>query len=427
MLVAQSADLVDMLGAFCPEDTMLGIVEVITLLLGLSGFGLHPNPRAPTADAALAYALPDADIVVHVDAQALIPGNYKLLTDLPNNPQIKASPELAKAVREIVLNAEGARGIAKTTTGIDITTDVFDATLFIRIVPGHDPDAVGAVHGKFSPQVIDKLGKMTGGNVSKIGGGTVAEIDARNAVALTKDGVLLGGSKQLVKDRLADGWKAPPHGQGTTLAYAADVIAQKPVFAVAFTMSQTARKEASDALGKNFMSDLIQRHKAATFAVFGDGLGWTWVDTSKAGLDSMSQISDGVVDLLRAAQIAPRGFAKIALGAIDSYKGTNKQVDDLIAHKADLMKLVTTFTGDGQFKVSKNADATKLRLDVRASGKSASEVVPAGVVVPFALVGLFVARRADPSPPTMAPPAPPAKPSLTPPPTQKIPAKKAPF
>jgi hypothetical protein len=413
---------------------MLGIVEVISLLLGLSGFGLHPNPRPPTADAALAYALPDADIVVHVDAQTIIPGNYKLLTSLPENPQIKASPELAKAVREIVLNAEGARGIAKTTTGIDITTDVSDATLFIHVVPGREPDAVGAVHGKFSPQVIDKLGKMTGGSVSKIGGGTFAEIDARNAVAVTKDGVLLGGSKQLVKDRLADGWKAPPHGQGTSLAYAADVIAQKPVFAVVFTMSQAARKDATDAFGKNLVSDLIQRHKAATFAVFGDGLGWTWVDSSKAGLDSMTQISDGVIDLLRAAQVAPRGVAKIMIGALDSYKGTNKQVDELIAHKADLLKLVTTFTGDGQFKVTKNADAGKLRLDVRASGKSVSEVVPAGVIVPLGLVGMFVARAGaatSPPPVMVAPPPPtaPQKPSLTPPPPSKpaSPAKKQPF
>ena len=29
-----------------------GIIEVITLLLGMSGFGLQANPRAPTADQA---------------------------------------------------------------------------------------------------------------------------------------------------------------------------------------------------------------------------------------------------------------------------------------------------------------------------------------------------------------------------------------
>jgi len=403
---------------------MLGIVEVISLLLGLAGFSLHPNPKPPTADAALAYALPDADIVLHVDAQTILPGNYKLLTDLPNQPAIKASPELAKAVREIVMNVEGARGIAKTTTGIDISTDVADATLFVKVVPGHEPDAVGAVHGKFSPAVIEKLGKMTGGPVSKIGGGTIAELDARNAVAVTKDGVFLGGVKQLVRDRLADGWKAPPHGPGTNLGYAAEVIANKPVFAMVLTMSPAARQDATGALGKNFLTDLVNRHKAATFAVFTDGIGWTWVDTSKAGLDSMSQVSDGVIDLMRAAQIAPRGVAKILIGVLDSYKGTDKQVDELIRRKADLMKLVTTFTGDGQFKVTKNADAGKLRLDVRATGKSFSEVVPAGFVVPLAVLGFVVGRKPVSTPPAVS--APPVRPSLTPPPPPPppVPPKK---
>jgi hypothetical protein len=30
-----------------------GIIEVITLLLGMAGFGLQANPKAPTADQAL--------------------------------------------------------------------------------------------------------------------------------------------------------------------------------------------------------------------------------------------------------------------------------------------------------------------------------------------------------------------------------------
>ena len=57
----------------------LGIVEVITLMLGLGGFGVQPNPKAPTPDAALQYAMPDADIVMHFDAarhQALAPSGW---------------------------------------------------------------------------------------------------------------------------------------------------------------------------------------------------------------------------------------------------------------------------------------------------------------------------------------------------------------
>src|SRR5262245_23540960 len=99
----------------CTVAAMLGLVEVITLLLGLQGFGLAPNPRAPTADRSLQYAMPDADVVVQLDATSVIPGNYKALMALASQPQIAASPELGKAVKQVVNEVEGARGLIKTT------------------------------------------------------------------------------------------------------------------------------------------------------------------------------------------------------------------------------------------------------------------------------------------------------------------------
>ncbi|HET9989640.1 MAG TPA: hypothetical protein VFQ65_14005, partial [Kofleriaceae bacterium] len=135
--------------------------------------------------------------------------------------------------------------------------------------------------------------------------------------------------------------------------------------------------------------------------------GWTFTDSTAAGLEQMAQLSDGVVDVLRAAQIAPRGFAKIAIAALDSYKGLNKQVDALLAHKSDLNKLVTAYTGDGQFKSKIDKDAKTMRLNVRLTGKSLSEVVPVGVVVPMAAIGFLVGGRAQATPPLQIPaPAP---------------------
>src|SRR4051812_35074094 len=121
---------------------MSGIVEIIALLLSLAGFGLQSNPKAPTADQALEYAMPDADVVVRFDAAAVIPGNYKVLTSLVDQPQIKASPELQKLVRQAINEIEGARGLAKSTTGIDFTTDVYDGTLFLQVPAQGDPKVV---------------------------------------------------------------------------------------------------------------------------------------------------------------------------------------------------------------------------------------------------------------------------------------------
>src|SRR5512135_64921 len=117
------------------EAALNGIVDVITLLLGLSGFGLSPNPKPTTPDASLQYAIADADVVIHLDVASIVPANYRRLGELANQPQIKASPELAKMVREAVTEVDSARGLAKTMTGIDLATDVSDITATFRIRP----------------------------------------------------------------------------------------------------------------------------------------------------------------------------------------------------------------------------------------------------------------------------------------------------
>jgi hypothetical protein len=401
-----------------------GIIEVITLLLGMAGFGLTANPKPPTADQALQYAIADADVVAHLDAASLVPGNYKLLGQLVDQPQIKSSSELAAMVRKAVGEVEGARGVAKLTTGIDVTTDISDATAFVQFVPNAEPRFVIAVHGKFSAANLDKIAQLTGKPAAKLGGGLIVEGGVREpAIALTRDAVMLIGAPDLIRDRLADGWKPPSRDAGTNLGYFAEVIGGKPVFAVVLTMSPAARSEAVGHLGTpNFASDLVTRHKAAAFSIFHDGIGWTWVDTSKAGVDSMELMSDGVIDVLRAAQIAPRGIAKIAMGALDSYSGSSAQIDDLIKHKADIQKIIETYSGDGNFKVKLDKNPKAMRLTVRATGKTVSEVLPLGMVLPAGIAGYLAvqAKAAAPAAPMMI--EQPASTGKSPPPAGKQPA-----
>jgi hypothetical protein len=212
------------------------------------------------------------------------------------------------------------------------------------------------------------------------------------AIALTRDAVMLIGAPDLIRDRLADGWKSPSHDAGTNLGYFAEVLGGKPVLAVVLTMSPAARSEAVDHLGKNFAGDLVIRHKAAAFSIFHDGIGWIWVDSSKAGVDSMELVSNGVIDVLRAAQIAPRGIAKIAMGALDSYSGSSAQIDDLIKHKADIQKIIETYSGDGNFKVKLDKNPKTMRLTVRATGKTVSEVLPLGLILPAGIAGYFTVQ-----------------------------------
>ncbi len=395
-----------------------GFVEIITLLLGISGFGIQQNPKAPTPDVSLQYAMPDADVVVHFDAGSVVPNNYKVLTALPNNPGIKASPELAKMVRKAIGEVEGGRGLAKTATGIDLASDVNDATMFFQIVPNRDPNYVAVMHGNFSAANVDKIAKMKKGMaVVKVGDASMVEMGDENAIAVTKDGTMIAGTVGLVKERVAATWKAPARAANSNLAYAAEVLGQKPVFALVMTLSPTARKEALAKIGgKNFATDVVQRHKLAAFSVFADGVGWTWIDSNKAGLDAMEMMSQGTLELMKAGHIAPRGIAKMMLGGLESYRGTSKQIDDVLRRKAEVMKVVETYTGDGNFKQTITKDPKTLRLTVRAQGKSLSDVVPAGLALPAAGFLFFGVRTKDAAmsspPPTMVQPAPMQKPAL---------------
>lgn len=397
---------------------MYGIIEIISLLLGLTGFGLHANSKAPTADTALEYAMVDPDVSVHVDLQTIIPGNYKALVALPDQPAIKQSPDLQKQVREVVGQIEGARGAAKAATGIDMSTDVYDATMFLSFAQGQkEPTWIAEVHGKFDAKELDKAAGMLGSKVQKVDSGSYVESpDHKTGIGLTKSGVGLAGTPSLVKDRLADKWKAPDHKSGN-LAHVATVIDGKPVYAVVVTLGSAAKKMAlSEIGGQNFATDVIGRHKLMSFAVYTDGIGWSWIDSSKAGLESMAQFSDGAIDLIRAAQIAPRGFAKMALAGLESYRGTDKKVDELLRHKDDLMKIVESYTGDGSFQKKVDKDPAKLSLTVRLTGKSLSDVLPVGAILPAMAVGVLTMGRAKSSsvqghssvqPTVVAPPPPP--------------------
>lgn len=394
-----------------------GIIEVITLLMGLAGFSVSHNPKAPSADQALEYAVADADLVAHFDAASVVPGNYKVLTALENQPQIKASPELARMVRKVVTEIEGPRALVKNMIGVDVTTDVADATAFVRFVPKGDPAVLVAVHGKFRPDTIDKIAKLTGKPAANEGGAPWVDAGDNSAVALTRSGVLLVGTTALVRERIATSWRTPAHAPGSNLGNVAKVIDGKPVFALCMMLSQRARTELLAKLqGQNFATDVIKRHKLASFAIYDNGIGWSWIDSTKNGLEAMAQISDGAVEVLRAAQIAPRGFAKIVMGALESYRGTNKQVDAVLRRKADLQRLVEAYSGDGNFKAQVDKNPAKLTLDVRLTGKSLSEVLPAGGIAPFMVLGWLTARSEAAPPPAQLAVPPPSQGKRVPPP-----------
>lgn len=378
---------------------MNSFLQVINFLLAMTGFGVSPNPTPPTADAALVYAVADADVIVHFDAVSVVPGNFKSLKALPDIAEIKASKELRAAAKKIVTEVEDGRAMIKGMIGLDLTTDINDVTAFVQRGAVMDkPNMLAAVHGKFDVASLAKLAKLTGGAIAP--GGMMVEIDSKVAIGLTKSGVLLVGTPSLVKPRMADGWQAPARTNNALLTQAADVINGKPFFAIMAALAPATRKQIAGAVGENFLTDVVKRHKFMALTLYADGIGWVWADASKAGLDRMIMMSEGLIEVMRAAQVAPRGIGKIVLSALESYRGKSRELDQIIAARSKIANAITAYTGDGLFKVSQVVDAKNLRVTVRATGKTLSEVVPAALFVPAVAWGLLM-EGASPQPPVI--------------------------
>ncbi len=392
---------------------MIGFGEIIILLLSLGGFGLTPNPTAPTPDQVLAYGASEADLVMHFDVATVVPGNFKALTKLADDPSIKASPELRDLVRQTIGQIEGGRGMARGMLGLDPVNDISTATAFLQLQTKGDPTFVLAVRGKFPPDLISKAAQLSGNSVTKVGASSMADLGSGNSVGLTRDGVLLVGSTAWIKPRLADTWRTPIRAPGSSLAKMAEVLAGRPFFAVGGALSPAIRtKVLAELKGENFPADLVKRHKFFAMSFYTDGVGWRWDDSTRPGLDAMKLFSEGAIEVMRAAQVAPRGMAKMAAAALESYRGTSKQIDEVLRRKAELLRLVDSFSGDGKFAASVNANPGTLRLDVRATAATFSQVAPFGLMMPV-LGAAFFGFRADTSPPPaemiQGPPPPPGK------------------
>lgn len=398
---------------------MQGLVEVITLMLALTGFGVDANKNAPSADAVLAYANLDADVVVHLDIAAVGPRNYKVLAGLPDDPAIKANPELLAMAKKVKANVEGVRGMAKAVAGLDPIHDLTSVTAFVDVVPGVEPAPLVIARGTIPKDFVDKIAKVSGGTTGKVDGRSTVQIDANAFMGTTKDGALVVGPKALVEPRIDDDWKAPARKKGTAWATIASRIDAKPFFLVAAKLDDQAEAFAAKEAGDNFLGDLIGSHDLAILALHHDGVAFHWQDETKAGVERMATLSEGLVELTRAAHVAPRGVAKVILAALDSYRGTSKDLDALIARKADLMKVVDEYTGDGNFKVKVDKNAKAKTLTVRATGKTLSDVVPAAILVPGLVAGLML-RGAEPA---MPPPAAATPPAAAPKKTKPAPAK----
>lgn len=400
---------------------MQGFLELITLMLALSGFGVDSNSKAPSADTVLAYTVDDADVVAYLDVVAVGPRNHKVLVGLVDDPMVKASPDLHALAKKLKTNVEGVRGMAKAVAGLDPVNDITSVTIFLDLAPGAEPQQMAVARGTFPAKFLEKVAAVAGGTTGAIDGRTTLELDPSRFLGTSKDGALIVGPRAWVEPRVDDDWKAPRRKKGSPWAAIAKRLDAKPFLLLAVKLDETSATALAKEVGEPFVSDLVTGSELAILAAHTDGIAFHWKDRTKEGLDRVALAAEGLIELTRAAHVAPRGMAKLIIAALGSYQGQSKELDAVIDRKDDLLKIVEEYTGDGKFKVEVDKDSKARSLTVRATGKSLSDVVPAAVLVPVGALVFQMAGAADASPPAQAKPV--TKPVAKPKPKPVAPRK----
>ncbi len=375
--------------------------QLVMILLSLSGIGVQKNANAPAASEVLKYAPEDADAVAYVDVETLVPGNYKVLSSLPDNATVKANADLAKEVKMGLAHVEEMRAKVKEQVGFDPVTDVKTAAVFVTIRDNQEePDFLVVVRGNFGKDLVDTLGKKFGGmaKADKIDGRTI--LSAENmAIATGADGALLLGSAAWVKDRAATAWKPAKGKKGSLIAGAAKLLDKKPFFFIASAPSDVFRKRVSAELkdpDAAIVADFLTQHDYAAVAINWNGIAWTYAAKTDAGYDRAVLGSEGVLAIMRAGHLATRGIIDLLLATADSYAGANQMVAQVAQNKEQILKLVDQWTGDGSFTAKVDKQKGAKTVSVEATGKHLSEVVPiVGVLVPVGAMAAFGMRKKE--------------------------------
>jgi hypothetical protein len=404
----------------------MGAGELIVLLLALSGFGVAQNPNAPTSQEVLKYA-PAADVMIHVDLEAVVPNNWAKLVALPDDPTIKAVPELADEIRGMVQMAKGGVEMAKGTIGFDPIQDLDSVTAWAQYGDKGDPSFLIVARGQFPLGVIDKMQPPDpSAKKETIDGRTFLSLPDGQGLGQAADGAILFGTAGLVKARVGAKWSPAKPKKGSLGDRSAAWIDAKPFLLMTSAPSAVARKrvmrDAKDEDTAVFREILLGQDFMA-IGLSWNGVSWIYDARESGGFDNAVLASEGTVSLLRAGHHATRGIAQILLAALPAYASYDKSIPAIVRKRADILKLVWSFSGDGNFVAQVDKNAADKSVTVQATGKSLSEVVPMIAVALPAAAAYFVFARAVstiPEPAELPPYEPKSEPKSEPKPVKPV-------
>ena len=393
----------------------MGLVEALVVFLALSGFGVRENPRAPAAAEVLRYAPSQADFLIHLDLQAVLPGTRDLVNALPNHPAVKKNPQLSELARTLTNGLGTFLTMAQAELGVDPIDDLHSVTAWLSLSNPADPDLLVVLRGKLPPDLVDRLARLARVEPTRVRGQpTLVEPAGKLMIGRSADGALLVGTRTLVEARLGP-WR-PVKASGPLAREAARMLADKPFFLAASVPSKKTRARIEAALAADpqmgLLRDMALGHTAAVLTLRHDGIAWTWQSVRDTGHTRALMASRGLLDLMRAGHTATRGLARIVIAGLPSFAAADPLLATLAGHQQLLLDLVLSATGDGSFKADVVDDMAHRTVRVLATGKRLADVVPAGAVIPLVAAGMATymlrrpAVRPDEKTPAPKPPGP---------------------
>jgi hypothetical protein len=366
----------------------MGVTSILVLLLSLGGFGVAPDPAAPPPAEILKYAPEDAEIFLYLDAAAVLPKNWQALEKLPDAPATKGSREASQAIGRLVSEARAVRDKVRAQAGFDPVTDVATAAAFVRLHGDQDPDVLVVLRGQFPSGSVDHMIGSFGGTRSVMAGRPMlTSPDGKMAIAQGADGALLGGSVAWVKERT--GAYAPKRSAIAPVATAG--LDGKPFFYTSVRLAPPSLLFSARNIRDPLALDFLNGATDVSLGLHANGISASFGARTASGYARGLLAVDGVVEMLRAGHHYLRAFARLGAAAVDSYAAADRQIAAIVAHKAEILALLDTTIGDGNFQVAIDKREAERRAGVRLTGKSLGDVLPmAGLVLPIAIVAYAV-------------------------------------
>ncbi|MBK9033831.1 MAG: hypothetical protein IPL61_21615 [Myxococcales bacterium] len=397
---------------------------ILAMIMALTSFAIKPNPKAPTAEVVLEHTVDDADVFVHLDLTPTVIDNYAVWQKLVDEPLVKQMPALRDGLRDASTQAEGGRAMVKSLIGVDLAADLTSITAYAKFKPSGPPDVLVVVRGAIAADLPQRLSQNMGGKPETIDGRVAATTSDGMMIGTAKSGALLVGTRAWVAPRLADGWKAAPRARGSAWAHIATALTPKPFFVLASKPSSSAAAQLATQIPASFGRELVTQHTLAIVTASATGIGWTYQAKDAAFAARIKLASEGWIELMRAAHIAPRGMAELAVAALPSYAGRGAALDDAIKHKDQILAAVGELTGDGKFQATVKQSGTLVTVTTR--GRRISDVVPVGLVMGLGALGWVSATAPAPAPATVPARPTPRPTTVRPPPTRSTTPRPAP-